>query len=89
MLDRAVVEEEKIIEVLNSFAEIKDIHKIRSRGSDNDMYIDMHIMIDPNTTTEESHDLSHDIEREIKNKINHNCQVIIHIEPYHKKENIL
>ena len=27
--------------------------------------------------------------REIKNRINPNCQVIIHIEPYHKKENVL
>lgn len=89
LLDKAVVGEEKIIEILNSFGEIKNIHKIRSRGSANDMYMDMHIMIDANTTTEEAHSLSHNIEREIKNKINPNCQVIIHVEPYYKKENLL
>lgn len=89
LLDKAVVGEEKIIEILNSFGEIKNIHKIRSRGSANDMYVDMHIMINANTTTEEAHSLSHNIEREIKNKINPNCQVIIHVEPYYKKENLL
>ena len=89
LLDSAVVEEEKIREVVNSFVEVKDMHKIRSRGSNNDMYIDMHIMLEPDTTIEESHALSHNIEKEIKNKINEDCQVIIHIEPYHKKENIL
>ena len=89
LLDRAVIEEEKIIDVLNSFSEIKDIHKIRSRGSENEIYVDMHIMINANTTTEQAHELSHNIEREIKNRINPNCQVIIHIEPYHKKENVL
>ena len=52
-------------------------------------YVDMHIMINANTTTEQAHELSHNIEREIKNRINPNCQVIIHIEPYHKKENVL
>lgn len=83
LLDQAVVDEGEIIEILNSFEEIEDIHKIRSRGSSNDMYIDMHIMIDPNTTTEESHRLTHEIEAEIKSKINQNCQVIIHVEPYH------
>lgn len=89
LLDKAVVGEEKITEILNSFDEIKNIHKIRSRGSANDIYVDMHIMIDANTTTEEAHSLSHNIEREIKNKINPNCQVIIHVEPYYKKENLL
>ncbi|MCC3865102.1 cation diffusion facilitator family transporter [Terrisporobacter petrolearius] len=85
LLDKAVVGEEKITEILNSFDEIKNIHKIRSRGSANDIYIDMHIMIDANTTTEEAHSLSHNIEREIKHEINPNCQVIIHVEPYYKK----
>jgi len=89
LLDKAMIGEEKIIEILNSFVEIKNIHKIRSRGSANDIHVDMHIMIDANTTTEKAHNLSHNIEREIKDKINPNCQVIIHVEPYYKKENLL
>ena len=89
LLDSAVVEEDKIRDVVNGFEEVKDIHKIRSRGSANDMYVDMHIMINPDTSIVDSHKLSHNIEKEIKNKINNNCQVIIHIEPYYKKENIL
>lgn len=89
LLDKAMIGEEKIIEILNTFSEIKNIHNIRSRGVENDIYVDMHIMIDANTSTEDAHKLSHNIEREIKNNINSNCQVIIHIEPYHKDENIL
>ena len=89
LLDKAMIGEEKIIEILNTFSEIKNIHNIRSRGVENDIYVDMHIMIDADTSTEDAHKLSHKIEREIKNNINSNCQVIIHIEPYHKDENIL
>ena len=89
LLDSAVIDEEQIINVVNSFTEVKDIHKIRSRGSHNDMYVDMHIMIEANTSLEQSHALSHRIEDEIKKKINNKCQVIIHMEPYHKKENTL
>lgn len=89
LLDKAMIGEEKIIEILNTFSEIKNIHNIRSRGVENDIYVDMHIMIDANTSTEDAHKLSHSIEREIKNNINSNCQVIIHIEPYHKNENVL
>ncbi len=89
LLDKAMIGEERIIEILNTFSEIKNIHNIRSRGVENDIYVDMHIMIDANTSTEDAHKLSHNIEREIKNNINSNCQVIIHIEPYHKDENVL
>ncbi|KHS56395.1 MULTISPECIES: cation diffusion facilitator family transporter [Terrisporobacter] len=89
LLDKAMIGEERIIEILNTFSEIKNIHNIRSRGVENDIYVDMHIMIDANTSIEDAHKLSHNIEREIKNNINPNCQVIIHIEPYHKDENVL
>ena len=89
LLDKAMIGEERIIEILNTFSEIKNIHNIRSRGVENDIYVDMHIMIDANTSTEDAHKLSHNIEREIKNNINPNCQVISHIEPYHKDENVL
>lgn len=87
--DEAVIEEAEIRKILNSFDEVKDIHKIRSRGCFNEMHVDMHIMIDSNTTTEDAHALCHNIERELKNKINNNCQVIIHVEPYYEKENLL
>ena len=87
--DKAVIEEAEIRKILNSFDEVKDIHKIRSRGCFNEMHVDMHIMIDSNTTTEDAHALCHNIERELKNKINNNCQVIIHVEPYYEKENLL
>ena len=87
--DKAVIEEVEIRKILNSFDEVKDIHKIRSRGCFNEMHVDMHIMIDSNTTTEDAHALCHNIERALKNKINNNCQVIIHVEPYYEKENLL
>ncbi len=87
--DKAVIQEEDIILVVKSFNEVKNIHKIRSRGSMNDMYVDMHIMIDPNMNIEESHELTHKIEEEIKCKICSNCQVIIHVEPYYSMENAL
>ena len=89
LLDSAVIDEEEIISKLKNIVDSIIIYKIRSRGSANDMYVDMHIEIEPDINIEQSHFLSHKIENEIKNKINSNCQVIIHIEPYHKKENML
>ena len=83
LVDKAVVDTEEIRRILMEFEEIKCCHDIRSRGSENNMHIDMHIHVDPNTTVEVAHKLSHDIEDRIQEKINKSAQVIIHIEPHH------
>lgn len=84
LVDRAMIEEKELKEAVSDFEEIKEIHNIRSRGSESDIYVDMHIMVEPNMTVEASHKLEHNIERQIQDKINQNIQVIIHMEPYYK-----
>ncbi|GIM33973.1 cation diffusion facilitator family transporter [Paraclostridium bifermentans] len=86
LVDKAIVDEEAIKDILKSFNEIKDVHNIRSRGSENDVHIDMHIMVEPNITVEKSHKLNHDIEASIRKNINKSAQVIIHIEPFYNKK---
>jgi len=61
------------------------MHKIRSRGTKNNVFMDMHVQVDPNMTVEESHKLMHDIEKTIQMKIEKKSHVIIHIEPYFNK----
>ena len=85
LVDKAIIDDKDVISVLNTFKEIKTYHNIRSRGSENNIYIDMHIMVDPNMTVENAHKLSHDIEDKIRKIINENAQVIIHVEPYYEK----
>ncbi len=87
LVDQATVDEEKIKSIVEQFKEVKGVHKIRSRGSINDIHIDMHILIDPQISVEKSHILTHEIEDKIKEILNNNVQVIVHIEPYYKKNN--
>jgi len=82
LLDKAVVDTDKIKRIAFSFEQVKDAHDIRSRGTENDLYIDMHIMTEPCMSVEESHELIHLIEDKIREEINQNVQVIAHIEPY-------
>ncbi|WP_346930720.1 cation diffusion facilitator family transporter [Clostridium sp.] len=87
LVDKAILDDEFIKNAISDFSEIKDIHNIRSRGSENNIYIDMHIMIDPKYSVEDSHVLLHKIENKIREKTNNTTEVIIHVEPYY--ENIL
>lgn len=87
LVDQAIIDENTIKKIIYEFEEIKDVHKIRSRGSENDVHIDMHIMVDPDISVEQSHILTHSIEEAIQSKINNSAQVIVHIEPFYKTKN--
>jgi cation diffusion facilitator family transporter len=82
LVDKAVVDAGKIKEIAMGFEEVKDAHDIRSRGSEDDLYIDMHIVLDSGMNIEESHSLIHSIENRIKEDLNKNTQVIVHLEPF-------
>ena len=85
LVDKAIVDDEEVVKVLKEFDEIKAYHDIRSRGSENNIHLDMHVMVEPSMTVEDAHRLSHDIEDKIREITNENSQVIVHIEPYYEK----
>ena len=83
LVDRVAVDEDYIKEIVFEFNEVRDVHNIRSRGSKSSIYIDMHVMVDPFISVEQSHDLTHKIEKQIQEEINENAQVIVQIEPFY------
>lgn len=83
LLDKAVLDESKIRSTVMEFKEVKGCHKIRSRGRKDQVYIDLHILVDPEMSTQESHELEHRIESRIKNDFNRQAQVTAHVEPFY------
>lgn len=86
LIDSAIVDTKKIIEIGGSFKSIKEIHKVKSRGTKNDIYIDMHVMTEPNLSVGDSHKLVHELEDRIKEEINKNIQITVHLEPFNSQE---
>ncbi|MCK9537338.1 MAG: cation diffusion facilitator family transporter [Bacilli bacterium] len=86
LLDKKAVDEQAIIDIVSRVdSDILDVHKIRSRGKKNHIYIDLHFITYGDKTVFESHDLSHRIEEELKLKLQKNIDIIAHIEPYEEK----
>lgn len=85
LVDRAAIDAEKVRSIAMSFKLVKDTHDIRSRGDYNNLYIDMHIVTEPDLNIEQSHNLIHSIEDKIRQDINENAQLTAHLEPYTKK----
>lgn len=88
LVDSAVVDTETIKNIVLKFPEVKDIHQIRSRGRNDEIFIDLHIKVDSNNTVEQSHNLMHNIEDEMRKEVCENTQVIVHLEPYYSLENL-
>lgn len=82
LIDRAAIDSHKVKDIVMKFDEVKDVHKIRSRGREDDIYVDLHIMIEPNTKVQESHLLAHQIENKLCEELNTNLHVITHVEPF-------
>ena len=82
LVDAAIVNVDAVRNITLSFPDVLNVHKIRSRGSTYDMYLDMHIVIQSDMSVKAAHDLVHSIEATLKLAISPNLQVLIHVEPY-------
>ncbi|MDD2418848.1 MAG: cation diffusion facilitator family transporter [Eubacteriales bacterium] len=82
LVDSRVVDAELITLEVKKFLQVMDVHKVRSRGVQNDIYIDMHVIVNPLASVIESHTLAHDIENALQNLFGKSTQVNVHIEPF-------
>lgn len=82
LLDSQVLEIEKIRGVVLKFPEVREAHKIRTRGSLAHVYVDMHILVRNNMTVEEAHTLSHAIGDSLEEAFQIEIQALVHVEPY-------
>lgn len=79
--DAEIVSAETIEKIVRGFPEVLNCHKIRARGREDCIFIDLHIWVKPTMTIKESHALNHLIEDEVKLKVPGVKEVIIHTEP--------
>jgi cation diffusion facilitator family transporter len=85
LVDAAVADSDKVRDIALSFQEVHGVHDIRSRGSEQELYIDMHVLIDPEMGIAESHQLCHAVEEKICRDLCVVARVMIHLEPYRSK----
>ncbi|MFA6001855.1 MAG: cation diffusion facilitator family transporter [Thermoleophilia bacterium] len=83
LLDRAMLDPKKLEQVCMSLEidGIQGCHKIRSRGSEAGYWIDLHLIVDPDLSTKDSHSLASKVERMLKDEFGEGTDIIIHIEP--------
>ena len=72
----------KIIEqTLNNHQEVNLWHKLRTRKIGAELFVDVHIHVDPDLSVYESHKLTKEIEKSIQDQLPLPVNILIHVEP--------
>lgn len=61
---------------------VRDVHRIRTRGTEGEVYIDLHVLVDPDMTVALAHDLAGKVEQALYAKFPNVIDILVHIEPY-------
>ena len=84
LTDAACINPDDIRKVVTRINGIKGCHGIRTRGEENAVLIDLHLLVAPEVTTAEAHNLAHSVEGVIKKEFPSVIDVVTHIEPYNE-----
>lgn len=79
--DRIVFSEDDIREVVRSVAEVIGCHQIRTRGTADHVFLDLHIWLTPSMRLDEAHATSHVVKDRLMTRYPQIVDVVIHIEP--------
>ncbi|MBI4838532.1 MAG: cation transporter [Nitrospirae bacterium] len=82
LTDAARLDSLEINNVVLQIQGIRECHEIRTRGKEDSIHIDLHVLVDPEVQIQKAHELSHSVEEIIKKNFPSVVDVIVHIEPY-------
>jgi cation diffusion facilitator family transporter len=77
----AMMDVQKISDIVLSIKGVKNCHKIRTRGRPDDINVDLHVQVSPTMHMQEAHNISYAIEEALKKGIPEVTDVVVHMEP--------
>jgi cation diffusion facilitator family transporter len=81
LADRIVIPEEDIRAVVGTVPDVMGCHHVRTRGSADFVFLDLHVWMDPTMPLEQAHALSHVVKDKLMANFPQIKDAIIHIEP--------
>jgi cation diffusion facilitator family transporter len=79
--DETVIAEDDVRAVVQSVPEVLGCHRIRTRGSADHAFMDLHVWLDGRTPLESAHSTSHIVKDRLMKRFPELADVVIHIEP--------
>ena len=73
---------EQIEKIIATEQRIRGWHKLRTQSAGREIFLDLHILVDPGLTITDAHEISEALERSLHAQIVRPVNITIHIEPY-------
>lgn len=74
-------EREKVIKAIERVEGVQSWHKLRTRYSGQDAFVDVHIQVDPKISVAASHDIASQVEEAVRQALHGRASVVVHVEP--------
>ena len=81
LVDTVCLNTRAVESLVNSLDGVRGCHDIRTRGSENSIYLDLHVLVGRNLSTEKSHGIADSIEETIKREFPSVVDIVVHVEP--------
>lgn len=82
LADTARLDPAKVSTVCLEIDGVLGCHDVRTRGSESEVYVDLHVQVDPGVTVAEGHAVAERVEAAVANGFTEVIDVIAHLEPY-------
>lgn len=79
--DRARIPAEEVAAIVRTVEKVKDCHRVRTRGVESEVYVDLHILVDGSLTVDCAHATADLVVDAVKSAFPQVMDVIVHIEP--------
>jgi divalent metal cation (Fe/Co/Zn/Cd) transporter len=83
-VDRDTIQ--KIKSILLAERDVFDWHALRTRKVGGELFVDVHILVDPDISVRLSHEICSKVEDEIQRVLTKPVNILIHIEPHERAQ---
>ncbi len=81
LLDHSAIPDDQIDAVVRRVVGVRSWHKIRTRGRADEVFMDLHISVDPGISVQHGHGIAHDLQDVIRERFPQVTDVTVHVEP--------
>ncbi len=79
--DKARIPEEDLRATALEVEGVRDVHRIRTRGTEGEVYADLHVLVAPEMTVGKAHRLADAVEAAVQRRFPNVIEALVHIEP--------
>lgn len=88
LADTAVLDPAQVEQIAGRVPGVQSVHRVRSRGMEDDIHLDLHVRVPPSMPILEAHRVAHEAERRLREEVEGLHDVVVHIEPQGEAEGV-